>query len=352
MDRFQRTRQDEAFDNNNEEPKPQFVNNRHKAFHSSEELNSERRRSVYFTLGDEDVLHGRNHRSVCQCTRQFASLSLAKTPRSVVQRLPAFQSNERFCEICRDPKTASPNEPANSVAHFGMTFTDNSSVQNDSTNLSLEELLRRNCVVELPMPEYKIFHQKMFIVYFRLFQTKIVLTFFDSFCFRSDEILKSDSQNLATAGFTKSLLDTQIETCPSVCWNSCLKTKYTWGMIMQGLVKTEPVEERKEKRTRQLKSEWWHFIQEEMNFLAKFPILDQSVDEAVCILADLDVCQVGLLSNKFHSHEVPLPVGMSRLVSNMLEAFLYLWKKYKSPEHVRRLGKNNQIKIGFQIRIL
>lgn len=79
---------------------------------------------------------------------------------------------------------------------------------------------------------------------------------------------------------------------------------------------------------------WWWPIREALSVEAKFPLIDQPVSEVLCILGDLDNWQVGLLSSNTGG---PIPVGMSSLVSNMLEAFVYMWKEIRSPEQVSML---------------
>ena len=149
-------------------------------------------------------------------------------------------------------------------------------------------------------------------------------------------------------GFSKSLFSTKVT---NVIGNPANhhdpSSGYTWGMVVQGFTKRKKKGRRRvddqqllskeilsdpEKRIKE-NEEWWWPIREGLGVEAKFPLVDQPVSEALCILGDLDNWQVGLLANNF-SGVAPMPVGMSRLVSNMLEAFAFMWKEYRSPEQV------------------
>lgn len=142
-------------------------------------------------------------------------------------------------------------------------------------------------------------------------------------------------------GFSRSLLSTKTHVSNENSSRS--ESGYTWGMVVQGFTKKkrkgrrridlEQAEVNQEKRKKRENEEWWWPIREGLSVEAKFPLIDQPVSEALCIVGDLDNWQVGLLSNTAGSPN-PTPVGMSRLVSNMLEAFAYMWKEYKSPEQV------------------
>lgn len=141
-------------------------------------------------------------------------------------------------------------------------------------------------------------------------------------------------------GFTNTLLQNRIKTEESHL-TSNPETGYTWGLVLQGLPKKK--RRRKKKVVKQkgnnyeieAEKEWWYCIREECLAGVRFPTIDQPITESLCILADLDSWHVGIISNNTPSHSAPLPVGMSRLVSNMLEGFAYLWRKYHSTSHVR-----------------
>lgn len=120
-----------------------------------------------------------------------------------------------------------------------------------------------------------------------------------------------------------------------------LDTGYTWGLVLQGVIKKK--KRRKKKKTpdnegdcseTEPEENWWSCMREEVAASARFPTIDQPVAEALCVLADLDTWHVGILSNNAPWQSPPLPVGMSRLVSNMLESFAYVWRKYHSPTYV------------------
>lgn len=119
-----------------------------------------------------------------------------------------------------------------------------------------------------------------------------------------------------------------------------LDTGYTWGLVLQGVIKKKkrrkkktPEDEGDNSETESEKN-WWTCMREEVAASARFPTIDQPVAEALCVLADLDTWHVGILSNNAPWQSPPLPVGMSRLVSNMLESFAYVWRKYHSPTYV------------------
>lgn len=165
-----------------------------------------------------------------------------------------------------------------------------------------------------------------------------------NFIFRSKKIpplLRKKSNE--RIGFSKSLLSTK--TTEENLMNS--ETGYTWGMVVQGFTKKKKKGRRKVDEKSNVTSStlieespktkdnenWWRPIQEALNVEAKFPLIDQPVSEVLCILGDLDNWQVGLLSSN-SGGSTPIPVGMSSLVSNMLEAFVYMWKEIRSPEQV------------------
>lgn len=101
-----------------------------------------------------------------------------------------------------------------------------------------------------------------------------------------------------------------------------------------------------------VEEDWWCCVREEVAAGVRFPTIDQPVAEAVCILADLDTWHVGILSNNTPLESPPLPVGMSRLVANMLEAFAYVWRKYHSPLHVRTINiRINELIVNVNYKI-
>lgn len=119
-----------------------------------------------------------------------------------------------------------------------------------------------------------------------------------------------------------------------------LDTGYTWGLVLQGVIKKKKRRKKKipedegDNYETEPKENWWSCMREEVAASARFPTIDQPIAEALCVLADLDTWHVGILSNSAPWQSPPLPVGMSRLVSNMLESFAYVWRKYQSPTYV------------------
>lgn len=147
-------------------------------------------------------------------------------------------------------------------------------------------------------------------------------------------------------GFVNSLLGSKTVVVDQRSCHPSPESGYTWGMVVQGFTKRrkkgrrriieDTVKESKLINSEKMKpkeEEWWWPIREGLGVEAKFPLVDQPISEALCIVADLDNWQVGLLSNT-STGSAPMPVGMSRLVSNMLEAFTFMWKEFRSPEQV------------------
>lgn len=141
-------------------------------------------------------------------------------------------------------------------------------------------------------------------------------------------------------GFTKTLLQNTIKPTESQGLNNS-EPSYTWGLVLQGLPKKKKrrrkkvVQQEANRNDYEIDKELWYCIREECLASVRFPTIDQPIAESLCILADLDTWHVGIISNNMPSHTAPLPVGMSRLVANMLEGFAYLWRKYHSASQVR-----------------
>lgn len=114
--------------------------------------------------------------------------------------------------------------------------------------------------------------------------------------------------------------------------NELCNMQYTWGLAMQGLVKKSK-SKRKDNKNNEDDNDWLQIAKEEIEVESRFSVIDQPISEALCILADLDTWQVGIISSN-SSLKPPLPVGMSRIIATMLEAFNYVWEKYHSPLHV------------------
>ncbi|KAG7210913.1 hypothetical protein KM043_016290 [Ampulex compressa] len=178
-----------------------------------------------------------------------------------------------------------------------------------SRSNSLEALMEANSVVELPMP-------------------------------RSRKVLSEKTDLHKDTGFTKILVQNKMSNGEANT-QSVPETNYTWGLVLQGLTKKKGRRKRKTVIDAESKDgckterekEWWYYMREEVFADVRFPTIDQPVAEALCILADLDTWHVGILSTNTPMQTAPLPVGMSRLVANMLEAFSYVWQKYHSPSH-------------------
>ena len=296
---------------------------------------------VFFTLGEEEKSLKSRLRPGCKCQCAFTFTRVPSTSadlpegvlRKIIQRnFPESSKNMQpppesassgslgFCLKCSRNNDASSQSYENIKLHLE-TPTNATEVLRSCGNSggnegmcalpsnSLEALMEANNVIELPMP-------------------------------RSNKIPLGQRKTNENVGFTSTLISRKVQVVNETrnSFSEVCGSGYTWGLVMQGLVKKKKSRRRnkdeKEDINDQEKKEWWRPMREEVEINAKFPLVDQPVAEALCILADLDTWQVGLLSNNSPLHNPPLPIGMSRLVANMLEAFLYMWRKYRSPEHV------------------
>ncbi|XP_058801233.1 folliculin-interacting protein 1 isoform X2 [Phymastichus coffea] len=296
---------------------------------------------VYFTLGSEDKTNVSIRERLklackCQCSYTFTRVpsTSAELPEGVLRKIlqrnfpessknmqPTTSCENDFgvCLKCRRGFAGSSQgfesklmleTPTNATEVLrGCASSTSSHVVRSN---SLEALIEASCVIELPMP-------------------------------RSKKIPPSQrKRSMERVGFTRSLLSAKTH-IPNDNF-TCPESGYTWGKVVQGFTKKKKKGRRRvdeqsdsnQEKLRRESEEWWWPIREGLSVEAKFPLIDQPVSEALCIIGDLDNWQVGLLSNTAGS-PTPTPVGMSRLVSNMLEAFAYLWKEYKSPEQCIKL---------------
>ncbi|XP_012056323.1 PREDICTED: folliculin-interacting protein 1 [Atta cephalotes] len=297
---------------------------------------------VFFTLGGEDKpaklpLRPRLNNN-CQCSYTFTRLpsTSAQLPEGVLRKIiqrnfpessksmqppPEATSSMGarsigFCLKCNGQGYAASQDydsskqvletPTNATEVLRTCgSSEGSRTMRLSRSNSLEALMEANSVVELPMPQSK-----------KISQVKTGL--------------------IREMGFTKTLMRNKTINDET----NILNTGYTWGLVLQGITKKKKRRKRKklsedEKDNSEIESEekWWSCMREEVMASARFPTIDQPVAEALCVLADLDTWHVGILSNNTPWQSPPLPVGMSRLVSNMLESFAYVWRKYHSPIH-------------------
>ncbi|XP_043258169.1 folliculin-interacting protein 2 [Colletes gigas] len=314
-------------------------------FDTGQSMANERKNShVFFMLGEEE----KSTKSIprprlghsCQCSYMFTRVpsTSSQLPEGVLRKIiqrnfpessksiqspPGTPSSMTagslgFCQRCNGQGYVPPQNydnckqvletPTNATE---VLRTCGSTVGDGNVGLSrsnsLEALMEASSVVELPMP-------------------------------RSKKMKKTDSHQ--NTGFTKTLLQNSIKREDSHAINNT-ETGYTWGLVLQGLPKKK--RKRKKRIVRQgdnkdnceveIEREWWYCIREECLASVRYPTVDQPIAESLCILADLDTWHVGIISNNTPSHAAPLPVGMSRLVSNMLESFVYLWRKYHSASH-------------------
>lgn len=81
---------------------------------------------------------------------------------------------------------------------------------------------------------------------------------------------------------------------------------------------------------------WEVTLKRDLALDAQYPILDPCLSEAVAIVANLDSCEVQLISS--HTYVVDRPgtfgvrAGLSQLVANMLESVYHMWKLHASAE--------------------
>nr|XP_034192058.1 folliculin-interacting protein 2 isoform X2 [Osmia lignaria]XP_034192059.1 folliculin-interacting protein 2 isoform X2 [Osmia lignaria] len=302
-------------------------------FHTGPGMVNETKNShVFFMLGDEEksmkTLSRPRLGYNCQCLFTRVPSTSAQLPEGVLRKIiqrnfpessKSIQSSAgvpsgsfEFCQKCNGQSFVpsqnydsckqvleTPTNATEVLRTCGSTVGDGN-VRMSRSN-SLEALMEASSVVELPMP-------------------------------RSRKMKKTDSHQ--DTGFTKTLLQSKIKNEETNGVNN-FETSYTWGLVLQGLPKKKKRRKKKvikeeNKNDVEVEKEWWYCIREECLASARFPTIDQPVAESLCILADLDTWHVGIISNNMPSHTAPLPVGMSRLVSNMLEGFVYLWRKYHS----------------------
>ncbi|XP_024874197.1 folliculin-interacting protein 2 isoform X1 [Temnothorax curvispinosus] len=296
---------------------------------------------VFFTLGGEDKpaklpLRPRLGNN-CQCSYTFTRLpsTSAQLPEGVLRKIiqrnfpessksiqppPGAASSMGtrsigFCLKCNGQGYAASQDydsskqvletPTNATEVLRGSSEGGRTMRLSRSN-SLEALMEANSVVELPMPQS---------VSRKISQVKTGL--------------------IKEVGFTRTLMRNTMTNDES----NILSTGYTWGLVLQGVTKKKKRRKKKklsedEKDNPEIEEEkWWSYMREEVMASARFPTIDQPVAEALCVLADLDTWHVGILSNNAPWQSPPLPVGMSRLVSNMLESFAYVWRKYHSPTH-------------------
>ncbi|XP_017763183.1 PREDICTED: folliculin-interacting protein 1 isoform X2 [Eufriesea mexicana] len=289
---------------------------------------------VFFMLGEEEksvkTLSRPRLGNSCQCSYVFTRVpsTSAQLPEGVLRKIiqrnfpessksihpPGTPSRSLgFCQRCNGQGYI-PSQNYDSCKQVLETPTNATEVLRTCGNTvgdgnvglsrsnSLEALMEASSVVELPMP-------------------------------RTKKIKKTDTHQ--DTGFTRTLLQNRIKTEESRGLNN-FEPSYTWGLVLQGLTKKKKrrkkknIQEEQNKNDYEIDKEWWYCIREECLASVRFPTIDQPIAESLCILADLDTWHVGIISNNMPSHTTPLPVGMSRLVANMLEGFVYLWRKYHS----------------------
>ncbi|XP_012267523.2 folliculin-interacting protein 2 isoform X1 [Athalia rosae] len=303
--------------------------------------NCQKEQNVSFVLGGEEKSIESKLRSqekcYCQCAFSFTRVPSTSAQlsegvlRKIIQRnfpessksikantSSAKERSTSFCPNCFGESFTSPHtydnnslllETPTNATEVLRICSSASAVNNRGVRMnrrnSLEYLMEANGVVELPMP-------------------------------RSKKIVPNSSKEVdPRAGFSGSLqfgevccIDTMKKSDPS-------STGYTWGVVAQGLAKRKKKKRRKKSADdgKESEDEWLSCVRDEVEAAVHSSVVDQPIAEALCIVADVDSWQVGVLSNNTPLSKAPLAVGMSRLVANMLEAFAYVWRKYHSPVH-------------------
>ncbi|KAL6261448.1 hypothetical protein P5V15_006540 [Pogonomyrmex californicus] len=327
--------------NNNVDPLKMFYNRPELPLDADSRFVDEFKESqVFFTLGGEDKpaklpLRPRLGNN-CQCSYTFTRLpsTSAQLPEGVLRKIIQRNFPESSKSIQPPPGASSMGARSvgfclkcNGQGYASQDYDNSKQVLETPTNAtevlrtcgsseggrtmrlsrsnSLEALMEANSVVELPMPQSK-------------------------------KTSQMKTGTVRDMGFTKTLMRNKMMNDET----NTLDTSYTWGLVLQGVIKKKKRRKKKklskdEKDDVEIESEekWWSYMREEVMVSARFPTIDQPIAEALCVLADLDTWSVGILSNNAPWQSPPLPVGMSRLVSNMLESFAYVWKKYHSPTH-------------------
>ncbi|KAF7994446.1 hypothetical protein HCN44_003918 [Aphidius gifuensis] len=288
--------------------------------------------SVLFTLGIDDKIdeinniESINNSYTCQCSYAFTRLpsTSSQLPEGVLRKILQRNFPESSKSIQRTTSTQFNKDnktycPRCSGSFDGTFDVNNSKLLLETPTNATEvlrtcsnsigtrgtrlrrvdslELLRINNVIEVPMP-------------------------------RSKKITTKSNENCELDEFTNTLIQNHVSSKNILNTESC----YTSGLVIQGLIKNKS-DNNNNNIDNKDNNLWLDELREEVNVNVKFPMIDQTIAESICIIADTDNCQVGILTNGTTINNKPTIVGMSKLVSDMLEAFVYLWKKYRSPVH-------------------
>lgn len=111
-----------------------------------------------------------------------------------------------------------------------------------------------------------------------------------------------------------------------------------WGIAnsLFGGVSSHYIPERILQGCSALASGWEITLKRDLALDAQHPTLDSGLSEAVAIVANVDSCEVQLISS--HTYVVDRPgtlgirVGLSQLVANMLESVYHMWKLRTAPD--------------------
>ncbi|KAK3930070.1 Folliculin-interacting protein 2 [Frankliniella fusca] len=111
-----------------------------------------------------------------------------------------------------------------------------------------------------------------------------------------------------------------------------------WGIAktLFGGVSSRYIPERVLQGCAPLTPGWEITLKRDLALDAQHPTLDSALSEAVAIVANIDSCEVQLISS--HTYVVDRPgmfgirVGLSQLVANMLESVYHMWKLRTAPD--------------------
>lgn len=124
------------------------------------------------------------------------------------------------------------------------------------------------------------------------------------------EVATTDTLYASPIGFANTLLQ------------STVHDHYIADLVLQG--------------TSAPRAHWESTLRQDLAMAIQHPLLDQPVDEAIAIIANIDTWEVQLMSS--HTYVVEkgssgVTIGMSHLVANMLESLLHMWKLQTPTEH-------------------
>ncbi|XP_011300543.1 folliculin-interacting protein 1 [Fopius arisanus] len=307
-------------------------------YFSQIEYESDKQSQVFFTVGGDEKSADvkpevqSNQNCSCQCSFAFTRVpsTSAQLPEGVLRKIlqrnfpessksiqrpgTSLSKDRSFGVTC--PKCNGSNgngnyenskllleTPTNATEVLRTCGVSTIGIRRSRRADGLEKLLEDNNFIELPMPRSN-----------------------------NDTSVENQKEFEEISGYTDTLLQRAMKKLEGEIVSPDLQ--YTAGLIIQGLIKKSNQSSSKVKKEMNppaMDSRLSELL-DDISISSRYPFFDCSISETLCIVADIDNWQVGLISNT-SPNAAPLPVGMSRLVSRMLEAFLYLWTRDKSSIH-------------------